>query len=158
MHSKKYILTLALSITTTISASIPREEVTTQISPLVAASQVSENIEDEIATDIQEENIALESEKTDLQELADNETAPQSELQVEVAAEIAQDASSEENAPQCLTFVTEVSFEQAQDILGDNVDLFEGFEFEYEGKKYIIKTMTALEQNIENIFEEESQK
>jgi hypothetical protein len=81
MNNKKHILALALSIATTVVATIQHDEVTSQNSTLIEQSQASEKNE---TTDTEKALAAtVIKEKADTQSLVNDEEKTQSDLQAE---------------------------------------------------------------------------
>lgn len=137
MKNKKYILAFTLSVATFITATIPHEEIM-GITPT----------EDEVQQTLTAIIVNESARKSDLQTIVDNEEAPKSDLQVAVEATTSSNPTVLEN----VTSVIEVTAEQAQAMNIDAANLVDGFSFEYDNKKYIIKNIICTK-NIATIIE-----
>jgi hypothetical protein len=157
MNNKKHILALALSIATTVVATIQHDEVTSQNSTLIEQSQASEKNE---TTDTEKALAAtVIKEKADTQSLVNDEEKTQSDLQAETTKINETLKDNAEQASPLADEVTIVTLEQAQTILDNTAtNLVDGSTFEFDGKKYIIKTIVTPATNVENIMTEENQK
>lgn len=160
MNNKKHVLAFALSVATTISATIPHEDVAVPVSPLIAAAQSAETNE----TLDTERPVLVAAVINGLQQAAEkteDDNAPLSDVQQIEAAmiEVALPVTPASETTSCPTpEATCISIEEAQALLGNNeVHLVDGFTFEHEGKLYMIKIVVA-QNTPENPILEESNK
>ncbi len=146
MKNKKYILAFALGIVTTANATIPHndEDLTTASSLVEADQSQAVNNDDESC-------------KSDLQKLIVDEVKSESVTELQKAV-----------APDTTNDIIEISIEQAITLLNSSLSVddmttevetgtfsstIDGYSFELQGKKYLIKKASALQK----IMAEETQ-
>ena len=154
MNSKKHILAFALSIATTVAATIPHEEVNAPVSALVEAAQTAETTQ--AASTSLAAVITLQNEEvtSDLQTIAADEVTPTSGLQTAVELVVTESPASDLQATTTseeIVSAIEVTIEQAQAM---GFDLSIGETFEHDGKKYIITATASAPVTTETVFVE----